>query len=101
MMRNSKIIFSLLFIALFVVGCSSSFKADIPQGFAVSRKSGNLLIYSPDGFKLRIKTENNTPKKDTLFWSESLKTQLTNTGYFMLDETSFNSANLEWKRSFI
>jgi len=99
-MRNNKIkiVFLLLVLLLFIMGCSLSFKAEVPSGFAVSKKSGNFLIYSPDGFKIRIKAEKNTPKKDIVFWSEALKTHLTNSGYFLLDETSFNSVNIEGKR---
>jgi len=99
-MQNNKIkiVFTFLIILLFTVGCTLPFKTEVPSGFAVSKKSGNYLIYSPDGFKIRIKAEKNSPSKDILFWSEALKTHLTNSGYFLLDENSFNSVNLEWKR---
>ncbi len=95
-MQNKKNIFILLFILLLSVsGCSLSFKAEIPSGFAVSKKKGALVIYSPDGLKMRIKTEKNSPEKDTLFWAEALKTHLENNGYFLLDEKPFYSVNLE------
>jgi len=99
-MQNNKIkiVFIFLVLLLFIMGCTLSFKVEVPPGFAISKKSGNYLIYSPDGFKIRIKAEKNTPKKDTQFWSEALKTHLANSGYFLFDETSFNSVNLEGKR---
>jgi hypothetical protein len=85
----------LLVLALAASGCTMPFNAEVPAGFAVSKKKGNTLIYSPDGFKMRIKTEKNNPKKDTLFWSEALKTHLKNNGYFLYNESPFNSKNLE------
>ena len=98
-MQNNKIIIvCILSILLAILGCGQPFNADTPSGFAVSKKGGNFLIYSPDGFKMKIKTEKNSPKKDTLFWSEALKTHLKSNGYFLLDETTFRSVNLEGTR---
>ena len=92
-------VFALLLLAVFgFSGCTVPFKADIPQGFAVSKKGKSFLVYSPDGFKLKIKTEKNNPQKDTLFWAETLKTHLAKNGYFLFDEASSISANLEWRR---
>ena len=98
-MENNKvkIIYILfIFIILFAVsGCSLQVTAEVPPGFAVSKKRGSFLIYSPDGFKMKIKAERNNPQKDTLFWTEALKTHLVNNGYFLLDEAPFYSKNLE------
>jgi len=99
-MRNNKIkiIFILLLLVFFIAGCSRPFCVEVLPEFAISAKGKNFSIYSPDGFKMRIKTERNNPQKDTLFWSEALKTQLKNDGYFLFDEVPFNSINLEWRK---
>ena len=96
--KKIKIIFVFLLFVFFVAGCSRPFSVEVLPGFAVSAKGRNFSIYSPDGFRMRIKTERNNPRKDTLFWAEALKTQLKNDGYFLFDEILFNSINLEWRK---
>ncbi|MCL2793299.1 MAG: hypothetical protein FWD87_09430 [Spirochaetaceae bacterium] len=99
-MQNNKIkmVFLLFILLLVISGCGRAFRAEVPSGFAVSKENRNFLIYSPDGFKMGVKTERNNPRRDLLFWYEALKTHLGNNGYFLFDETSFNSVNLEWKK---
>lgn len=53
---------------------------------AVAKKWGKTIYYSADGFKAETRTEKNRLKKDTYFWAEALKTQLTGEGYYFLDE---------------
>ncbi|MDX9801864.1 MAG: hypothetical protein RBT69_11075 [Spirochaetia bacterium] len=92
--KTVKALFLFLLASSVFSGCRP-FSAEIPDKFAASRDRGSLVIYSPDGFKARIKTEKNTPLKDTSFWAEALKTQLTGEGYPLLEERVFSSANLE------
>jgi len=94
LMKITKLALQALIGAVLLSGCRP-FSAEIPDGFAASGNHASMIIYSPDGFKAEIKTEKNTPRKDTSFWAEALKTQLVSEGYPLVDERPFSSVNLE------
>lgn len=69
-------------------------RAEIPDIFAFSESRGKLRIYSPDGLKITVRAEKNTPQKDSEFWAGALENQLEKKGYLLEKKERFSSANL-------
>ena len=71
-----------LALVLFALLTSCGVDLEIPEGFARVEKSPEYtLAVSPEGLKLRIRTTENYPVKDLVFWKEALETQLQQEGY--------------------
>ena len=84
----------LLSLAISLFFSCTPFKAEIPDIFAFSESRGKLEIYSPDGLKITVRAEKNTPQKEGEFWAGALENQLKKKGYLLEKQECFSSTNL-------
>ncbi len=63
-----------------------------PDGFAPWRNSRRFQAVSPDGVQFRVRTEKNKPRAALAFWSEALRTRMTDAGYTVIAEAPIEAA---------
>jgi hypothetical protein len=74
---------------------------ETPSGFAAFDDEDVVRAISPEGVLVRARTVENDPPQTLDFWAEALERQLTESGYLLVDRSSFESGAgpgvlLEW-----
>jgi len=82
-------------IAAFSVSCTTvGTRLTTPSGFAEFQAAGEYRIISPEGVVLRVRTAENEPVQTLDFWAATLKRQLSQSGYALLAEGTFDPTKL-------
>lgn len=82
----NKLLFGLMCGLLFFAGCKTGVRVEKPEGFAEYREGNMYHAISPEGVKYRVRIVKNYPEMEIGFWQETLKKQMLDEGYTLLDE---------------
>lgn len=74
-------------------GCGGPvYRLDAPQGFVKYEKKKGPSFITPDGVRLRARTERNYPKADLPFWADAMERHLVARGYLLHAKQCFKTA---------
>ncbi|HUX21233.1 MAG TPA: hypothetical protein VMW69_08325 [Spirochaetia bacterium] len=86
---------TVVLIASFLTACTTlDARLTTPSGFAEFRHTSDFRIVSPEGVVLRVRTAENKPEQTIDFWAKTLKRQLSQSGYALLAEGTFDPKEL-------
>jgi len=77
----------ILQMLLLLVGCSRSFVAVAPVGFATYDKGSSFKSVSAERIVYRVRTCRNKPYADFEFWREALPERMKNAGYRIIRDS--------------
>lgn len=92
--RPARPFLALALLALVVAGtaCAPVYHIDAPQGFVRYEKKKGPAFITPDGVRLRARTERNYPKADLPFWADAMERHLIARGYLLHGKQCFKTA---------
>lgn len=81
-----------LLLLLSAAACGSSpYRLDAPQGFVRYDKKKGPAFITPDGVRLRARTERNYPKAELAFWADAMERHLVARGYLLHGKQCFKT----------
>ena len=83
--------FVLVAIALGIGACGPTYRLDAPLGFVRYEKKKGPAFITPDGVRLRVRTERNYPKADLPFWADAMERHLVARGYLLHGKQCFKT----------
>lgn len=89
-------------LLLVVAGCvTPPVSMEAPEGFALYDDQETVRAVSPEGVLVRARSVENEPRQDLEFWAEALERQLTESGYLLIERTTFDGESgpgvlMEW-----
>ena len=78
-------------LAAALVSCVTPVHIDTPEGFARYVDTDDPLAVSPEGVLIRARLVDNDPPQSLEFWAEALQQQLEASGYFLVEQSEFDT----------
>lgn len=79
-------------VALTSAACGGpNYRLDAPQGFVRYDKKKAPAFITPDGVRLRARTERNYPKAELAFWADAMERHLVARGYLLHHKQCFKT----------